>query len=397
MSTARADRPAAPGWRPSRLDLLLALAVAAAGLVESYGRHGRGPGQIALPALFAAGALAAGALLLVRRRLPITALLALIGVGVAVLLAGGSYYAAWHLYSMLILVHTIASAYDLRSRHGRAGLAAVLAAYAFLQTPQDTDVAEMLITGIFLGVAYGSGILLRRQTEQTTRLAALTARLEVEREERARRAVAEERARIARELHDVISHNVSVMTLHTGGVRLMLGDDPARRRERELLQGVEQVGREAVGELALMLGMLREVEAAGGPQPGLDRLGELVAQVEESGLAVRFKVEGPSRPLPPGVGLSAYRVIQESLTNVLKHAGASGVDLVLTYAPAELVVEVTDDGRGPARAPVSGSGGYGLVGMRERAALHGGSLVAGAAPGGGYRVLARFPSGATES
>ncbi|GAA4063057.1 sensor histidine kinase [Nonomuraea soli] len=380
----------ARGRRPSRLDVFLSLSVTAAGLVESYGRRGGSPGEIGSPHLFAAGTLAAGALLLVRNRFPITALLVLIAVGEAVvqLSPGTAYYAAWHLYSMLILAHTIAAAYDLRSRHGIAGLGCVIGAYIFLQTLEITDVPEMLITAIFLGVAYGSGILLRRQTAQTTRLAALTARLEAEREERARRAVAEERARIARDLHDVISHNVSVMTLHAGGVRMMLGEEATR--ERELLQVVEQAGREAVGELALMLGMLREVEDSEGSRPGLDRLGDLVAQMEESGVDVTLTIAGSRRAVPSDVDLAAYRVVQESLTNVLKHAGASRVELTVTYAPGQVTVELTDDGAGPATA--GHAGGFGQIGMRERVTLHGGTLTTGAAPGGGYRVLACFPS-----
>nr|WP_260407810.1 histidine kinase [Planomonospora venezuelensis] len=286
-----------------------------------------------------------------------------------------------------------------------------------------------MIGAIFVGVAYGSGILLRRQTDRTLRLAERAARLEVEREERARRAVEEERARIARELHDVVSHNVSVMTLHAGGARMLLGD--GHERERDLLLGVERAGREAVEELQLMLGVLRDHgdygdygdrdghggygdRGPGGPQPDLDRLEDLLAQVREAGLDVRLRTAGEPRPLPPGLGLSAYRVVQEALTNVLKHARAARTDVVVGYGPAELVVEVVDDGAGrtppsadaadaggggghdPATAgPGRSRGGHGLIGMRERAAMHGGELSAGPVPGGGYRVAARFPLAGT--
>ncbi|WP_169950590.1 histidine kinase [Microbispora sp. H11081] len=390
----------AGGWRPSRLDVLLSLAVTVAGLVESFGRQGSEPWQIGDPYPFAAGAVAAGLVVLLRSLFPATALLLLTAIGWAVQVAAGhGYYAAWHFYSTLILVHTVAGAAEPRSRRGLAGLGCVLLAYAHLQTLQSNDAAEVLIGAIFVGVAYGSGILLRRQIDQTRRLAEQTARLEAEREERARWAVAQERSRIARELHDVVSHNVSLMTLHAGGVRRLLGDD--RARERDLLLAVEQAGREAVGELGLMLGMLRQTETetetgagagagAGAPSPqaGLDRLDELISQVAQAGPEVRLRVTGAPRPLPAGLSLSAYRVIQESLTNVLKHAHATTVDVVLRYAPGELRVTVVNDG---VRAHSAGTGGHGLIGMRERTALHGGELSAGPTPSGGYRVLAVFP------
>ncbi|MFD2357099.1 sensor histidine kinase [Nonomuraea ferruginea] len=223
-----------------------------------------------------------------------------VGIGVREVTEAG-YYAAWHFYSTLILVHTVASAAELRTRRGLAGLGCVLLAYGYLQTFQHNDVAEVLISAIFVGVAYASGILLRRQIDQTLRLARQATRLEVEREERARQAVAGERVRIARELHDIVSHNVSLMTLHTGGVRMMLRDDPDRERERTLLTGVERAGREAIEELRLMLGMLRSPggTAAEPHATGLDRLDALVAQIHEAGPAVEVRVEGEARPVPP--------------------------------------------------------------------------------------------------
>ncbi|MET8004814.1 sensor histidine kinase [Nonomuraea glycinis] len=391
------------GWRPSRLDLLLALAVMVAGQVESFGRQGIEPGQIRHPVPLAAGAVVAGVLLLLRRRFPMSMLIGLLVVGIGVReVTDAGYYAAWHFYSTLILVHTVASAAELRSRRGLAGLGCVLLSYAYLQTFQHNDVAEVLISAVFVGVAYTSGILLRRQIDRTLRLARQAARLEAGREERARQAVAGERARIARELHDIVSHNVSLMTLHTGGVRMMLGDDPGHERERALLTGVERAGREAIEELRLMLGMLRAPGGTGAePYPaGLDRLDALVAQVEEAGPAVRTRVEGEARPLPPGLDLSAYRVIQEALTNALKHARATRIDVTVTHSPAAVTVEITDDGppSGAKSGPGGGlgdggEGGHGLIGMRERVAMHGGELSAGPVPGGGYRVRARFPLG----
>ncbi|GAA3077013.1 sensor histidine kinase [Streptosporangium carneum] len=380
------------GWRPSRMDMLLALAVVVAGQVESFGRQGLDPGQVRHPVPLAAGAVVAGALLALRRRSPVGTLLVLMAVGAAVrVVTGGLYYPAWHFYSTLILVHTVAGAAELRSRRGAAGLASVLTAYLFLQAFQYNDLAEVLISAVFIGVAYVSGILLRRQIDQTLRLARRTARLEAEREEQARRAVDEERARIARELHDIVSHNVSLMTLQAGGVRTMLGEEA--RRERDLLLNVERAGREAVEELRLMLGMLRDPGGTGvqPPSAGLDGLDALVAQVKDTGVAVGVGVKGRPRPLPPGLDLSAYRVVQEALTNALKHARAGRIDVTVTHSPGALVLEVVDDGTGDGGGQGSG---HGLIGMRERVAMYGGELTAGPTPGGrGYRVHARFPLG----
>ncbi|GHE45518.1 two-component sensor histidine kinase [Streptosporangium violaceochromogenes] len=379
--------------RPTWLDLVLSLAVGVAGLAESLGRRSA-PEQIGDPVPLAAGAIVSGALLLFRRRFPMTVLLALTALGLAVqTVTETGYYAAWHFYSTLILVHTVASSAELRSRRGVAGLGCVLIAYGTLQTFKHVDGPEVLISAVFMGVAYTSGILLRRQIDRTARLAGHATRLEMEREERARWAVAEERSRIARELHDVVSHNVSLMTLHVGGVRRTLGDG----REREVLLGVERAGREAIEELRLMLGMLRGGRGDDPPasQPGLDRLDDLIEQVREAGPEVHLRITGARRPLPPGLDLSAYRLIQESLTNVLKHALAAKVDVTVAYGPAELSVVVVDDGAGPGRHPENGTGGggHGLIGMRERTVMHGGELSAGPLAGGGYRVFARFPLG----
>jgi signal transduction histidine kinase len=374
----------AHGWRVSWLDLLLAGAVSAAGVVESCSRPGVGD-----PALLSAGAVAAGGMLVLRRRFPLTMLLALTAMSalLRILLDDGYPYVAWQVYSTLILVHTVGSAAPPLSRRGLAGIGGMLLAWARMLALPDQDVAESMITAVFLGTAYASGILLRHQTERTLRLAEHNARLELERADRDRQAVARERARIARELHDVISHNVSLMTLQTGGVRMLLGTDPARDRERDLLRGVEQSGRETVEELRLMLGVLREADPL--LPPGIDRLDDLAHQVRQAGLRVELRVAGTRRAVPAGVELSAYRVVQEALTNVLKHARAARAEVVVEYAADRLLVRVTDDGAGPADTPP----GHGLAGMRERTSLHGGTLDTGPGPEGGYRVTATFPLG----
>lgn len=211
-------------------------------------------------------------------------------------------------------------------------------------------------------------------------------RLEREREVEAARARAEEQARIARELHDVIAHNVSVMVVQAAAANDVFDTRP--ERAREALQAIESTGRSALAELRRLLGVVRSDGAEYAPQPGLDGLDELVAQVRAAGLAVAVSVEGAPRPLPAGIDLSAYRVVQEALTNTLKHAHASHADVALRYGEDTLDVEVRDDGTGNGNGGGSGSG---LIGMRERVVAFGGSLATGPRTGGGFAVSARFP------
>jgi signal transduction histidine kinase len=213
-------------------------------------------------------------------------------------------------------------------------------------------------------------------------------RLEREREEHALRAAAEEQARIARELHDVIAHSVSVMVVQAAAADDVFDSQP--ERSRQALQAIEATGRSALSELRRLLGVVRTPAETGSyaPQPGLDALDALVEQVRSAGLPVELVVEGARDAVPVGIDLSAYRIVQEALTNTLKHAEATHADVVVRYAGSELVVEVVDDGRATAAA---GDGGQGLIGMRERVALYGGELDAGRIDRGGFGVRARFP------
>jgi signal transduction histidine kinase len=215
--------------------------------------------------------------------------------------------------------------------------------------------------------------------------------LERERDERIAAALAAERGRIARELHDVIGHSISVMGVQAGAVRRRLGED--QELERDALLAVERVGRQAVGEMRRLIGLLRPgPDAISSPSPSLRRVEQLVAETRDAGLSVDLRVEGSRDELPAGVDLAGYRIVQEALTNALKHAPRSRVSVEIRYACRELVVEVRDDGGGAA-APTADNGhvGHGLIGMRERVSLYGGSLATGAAPGGGFRVRARIP------
>ena len=243
-------------------------------------------------------------------------------------------------------------------------------------------------------IAWVIGDNIRTRRAYLAELEARAARLEREREERDERAVAEERTRIARELHDVIAHNVSVMVVQASAGEELFDSDPARARES--LSAVAATGRAALTELRRLLGVIRaeegsEAAAAYAPQPGIEYLDELVSQVRETGLAVELSVLGQPRALPEGVGLCAYRIVQEALTNTLKHAGASRAQVSVRYVDDALELQVLDDGHG-ARAAANGEhGGHGLIGMRERVALFGGELTARSRVDHGYEVCARLP------
>src|SRR5215218_4242065 len=248
-----------------------------------------------------------------------------------------------------------------------------VAGYALRETVEQAEAAEMRAT------------LAEREREAAEMRAILAER---EREAAARIAVAEERARIARELHDIVAHAMSVMVLQVGAVRHQLPS--ALEEDREALGRVEQAGRTALAEMRRLLGAMRSdgegVEL--GPQPGLDALDSLVGDVVHAGLPVQLHVDGEPYALPRAIDLSAYRIIQEGLTNALKHADASHADVTVRYRSDKLELEVADDGKGPATA---NGHGHGLVGIRERAKIYGGEMSAGAAPAGGFILSARLP------
>jgi signal transduction histidine kinase len=232
------------------------------------------------------------------------------------------------------------------------------------------------------------------------------ARLERERDAQAQVAAAAERARIAREIHDVVAHNVSVMVVQADGAAFALDASP--QRAADALAAISATGRRALAEMRSLLGVLRDQAGRDGdlaagpelaPQPGIDELSELLGQARAAGLPVSLTVSGVPRPVPQGEALAVYRVVQESLTNVRKHAGPGVTATVsLGYAEEGLVIRVTDDGRGAVISDsgltdsgVTDGGGHGLAGMRERIELYGGSVRTGSRPGGGYEVVARLP------
>ena len=280
---------------------------------------------------------------------------------------------------------------NLRSRM-KAGVGLVLIAVGILvvigNIPGDQTASQFTFITLRFVVAWIAGYALRERAEQAEAAEMRAVHAERERESAARVAVAEERARIARELHDIVAHAVSVMVLQVGAVRHKLPDSLAE--DRDALKGVERAGRTALAEMRRLLAAMRPDgdEAQLVPQPGLDGLNSLLAEVGRAGLPVELHLEGEPYPLPRGVDLSAYRIVQEGLTNVLKHAQASDAGVIVRYRPDEVEIEVRDNGNGN----VTSDGlGHGLVGIRERVKIYGGEMSARPEPEGGFVLNTRLP------
>jgi signal transduction histidine kinase len=309
----------------------------------------------------------------------VAALAALNGLGVDTLAPG-----------TVVATYSLAAHCDRRVALKAGALGLAVLAPAFVESAGWTEVQSVAPDVLVLAVAWILGDNLRTRRAYLHELEEKAERLERERAENERRAAAEEQARIARELHDVIAHNVSVMVVQAAAGGEVFEVNPARAREA--LASIEATGRDALAELRRLLGVVTAQEDGAGsraPQPGLGRLDTLVEQVRAAGLDVELVVEGERVELASGIDLSAYRVIQEALTNTLKHAFAKRAWVIVRYGERDVEVEVLDDGAGP---PREGSpGARGLIGMRERVGLFGGELEIGPRPNGGYRVLGRFP------
>ena len=252
------------------------------------------------------------------------------------------------------------------------------------------SVSELVFIPLLFGICWLAGFAVRERAEQAQTAELRAAQAERERDAAARIAVAEERARIARELHDIVAHAVSVMVLQVGAVRHKLPD--SLDEDRDALKGVESAGRMALAEMRRLLSAMRrdgeEVELV--PQPGLDGLDSLLDEIGRAGLPVELHVDGQPFPLPRGIDLSAYRIVQEGLTNALRHAHASDADVIVRYRPDELGIEVRDNGHGSA---ASDGLGHGLVGVRERVKLYGGQMSAGTSEDGGFVLTTCLPLG----
>ncbi|MGY1694797.1 sensor histidine kinase [Geodermatophilus sp. SYSU D00814] len=248
---------------------------------------------------------------------------------------------------------------------------------------------ESVFYVLVTGTAWGVGALVRQSHERARELQVLAARLAEQQEAVAAAATTAERARIAREVHDSVAHAVSVMVLQMGGLRRLLPDHP---EAQDVLLGLERLGRESVDEMRRVVGILREGSTGDpAPQPSLARIDAVLAELRAGGMPVELVVTGESAELPPLVDVSAVRVVQEALSNVVRHAGAAATRVEVAWTPGRVTVTVTDDGRPRVEPTPHAPGGHGQLHMRERVAVAGGDLHVGPVRGGGYRVRAGFP------
>ncbi|MFC8069618.1 sensor histidine kinase [Streptomyces sp. NPDC057293] len=328
--------------------------------------------------------------LALRTRAPVTVCLAVHACWALYVTLG--YWPVVGSFGPMLALYTVASLRPARTTAACAALLAGVWIYAGV-------VAGAGAMASVVGQAVGFPLVLWRFGYVARRTADLTRRLRAEQADRARREVAEERVRIARELHDVVAHHIAVINVQAGLARFVFHSDA--RTARTALDTVEGASGEALAELRRMLGLLRAdgVQGAdGAPAPGLDQLDEMVTRVRAGGVRVALRITGAPRPLPPGMQLCVYRVVQEALTNVLKHAPGADATVELAYHAGEMTVSVTDDGHadgprvGADSDTIAERGGHGLIGMRERAKLYGGTIVVGPRGEGGFGVLLTLPT-----
>jgi signal transduction histidine kinase len=345
-------------------------------------------GDLRSPDLLGYGLLAVySAAVVIRRAAPVAAVI--VGLLIAILYAAADYPDA--LTPVVVLpIYTAAAVLPQRSGRVVLGIALVLGYLVTTLGPGPTDptLLALILSAWLVGNYVGTRRSYTAELEHKNRL------LQEAQRDLADRAVADERLRIARELHDVVAHTMGVVAVHAGAGRLVADDDPAAARTA--LATIETATRSAMVEMRRLLGVLRGgidgQPAELGPAPGLGDLETLAAEVARSGVTVDIRVTGTPRPIAPGVDLSAYRIVQEALTNVIKHAAGSRAQVSVHYASDAVTVQVDNDGEMPAR-PAPTSPGLGLAGMRERVAVYNGEFSAGIRPDGGFRVVARLPLG----
>jgi signal transduction histidine kinase len=366
-------------------DVLLAGGLAALAVVEIWASGNSLRDRLLLTPI----ALVATGALIWRRRTPLLVLVVLaatLSLGSLVVPPSGDDPIAPAIAVAAALYSVGAHTDGIRAVLGAAAMLVIVLVIVATDPDQATAGSYLFFLLVFGGPwLAGRAIRHRRLSERQLERRAVSA--EREREERARRAVAEERARIARELHDVVAHAISVIVLQARGGRRSLDEPDEARRA---FDAIESTGTQALAEMRRLLGLLRreDEELSLAPQPSLSSLDGLAAQVTEAGLPVEVTVEGKVQELPPGIDLSAFRIVQEALTNALKHAGPATAHVVVRYREDELELEILDTG--PGDAVVDGSG-HGLVGMRERASLYGGDVKAGRRAGGGFGVRVHLP------
>jgi signal transduction histidine kinase len=383
--------------RPRTVDRLLAAVLAVAAVFEVVivdSRKGPLVANVALALLYT--------LPLVWRRTHLYALLACV-LGAALAMAV-FFTPMQDLFVPLLVILIVAYSCGARQDARHASLSVVLIAagmIAVMSTMPDQRPSDFFFPTMFMVMSWLAGRAIHSRTRLTEALHEAAAQAAEEHDDEVRRAAAEERRRIAREMHDLVAHSMSVMVVQAGGARRILDRDPARALEAA--ERIERTGREALAEMRHLLGVLHEGEEradreslgdgsgpeprALAPQPTLAELDALIARARAAGLPVVLHEDGERRPLPAGLDLAAYRIVQEALTNALKYSGGAATEVTVTWGATELAVEVRDRGR----VRVTGDGGHGLVGMRERVRVYGGELETGPAKGGGWRVRATLP------
>jgi signal transduction histidine kinase len=369
------------------LEIPIAL-LAIEGMLEVVIRHGA-PNAPNSALWFALPALAIMVSpLFARRRFPFAALTGYWLLAVAVTFVDGRLIPFLTSVFVLGMVVAFLLGYLPDPVQARIGLAVVVvgAATVVYNVP-GRPASELLFTPLLFGTCWLGGVVARERTSKAQAAEVRASQAEQQRETATRVAVAEERARIARELHDIVAHAVSVMVLQAGAVRHQLPD--VMTESRDALKGVEQAGRGALAEMRHLLDAMRDAgePAELGPQPGLDRLDALLQDVDRAGLPVCLHVQGTPLQLPAGIDISAYRIIQEGLTNALKHAQATRADVTLHYARNQLEIQVCDNGRG---AAPGGGHGHGLIGIRERVKLYDGEMLT-CTSNGGFSLRAQLP------
>jgi signal transduction histidine kinase len=385
---SRSRRLPASAWLFDSGLALVAAGVSTAGFISTPVARGQPRGTLALAyALVLLHTLPLAA----RRRFPLAVL--------ATSVASGLAFAAIGLPPEILGVAILVAVYSVAAYGSRwvalAGLAVAEVGLAAVQLTRGRTGADTLVINMgVVAAAWLVGQFAHNYRAYAARLEERTAELEQAREELARRAVAEERLRLARELHDVVAHAMSVIAVQSGVGAHVATTQP--KEARRSLAAIEATSRAALTELRRLLGVLRQEDEPQGdltPVPGLADLEVLLGEVAKAGLAAKLRVEGTPSPLPAGVDLSAYRIVQEALTNVVKHAGPARAQVTIRYGDQDVTVEVIDDGRGAVISVSDGRGstGHGLIGMRERVAAFNGDLEVGPRPDGGFRVAARLP------
>jgi signal transduction histidine kinase len=373
---------------PDAADALLAAALAALAELEIW----LADSPAAPRGVLAVAGLVAMLSLALRRRAPLFTAAVTLGV-IGGLSLFGPIDGAWWGFGFLLAVYSPAAHCEFRG--AVLALALGLVSGALLNLAESNDsIGDFLanysfIAIVLIGIPWVAGRALRSRQLRAEALADRAAALERESEERARAAVAEERLRIARELHDVVGHSLGVIVVQAGAERATLPG--GRESTRDTLVAIERTGREALSEMRRLLNLMRrdDEQVALAPQPSLAHLDVLADSVRAAGLPVELRVEGERVPLPSGIDLSAYRIVQEALTNALKHAGPARARVTVRYARDGVELEIADDG--PGASTGGDGGGHGLVGMGERVAVYGGTLRSGNRPGGGYAVSVRLP------